>query len=59
VQKTVAGACGSRSEVALFHKTMGNAAQSQIPGYSAAGRSTADNNHIRFNHCFLRLFLYP
>jgi hypothetical protein len=53
----MAGAGGSRREVSLFHKTVGNASQRQISGNAAAGRSAADYNHIRFNHFYLFFFV--
>jgi hypothetical protein len=50
VQQAMAGACSSRREIALFDEIVGNAAQGQVSGDTAAGRSTAYYNYISFNH---------
>jgi hypothetical protein len=57
VEQAVAGAGGACREVAFFNKTMGNTAQRQIPGNTATGRSSTNNDHIRFNHAYLFFFV--
>jgi hypothetical protein len=44
------GAGCSGREVAFFDEAMRYSEQGQISGNTAAGRSTADNNDICFNH---------